>query len=500
MLPYAPIHHLLFARGAGQLGSLVMTSGNLSDEPLAIDNREAVRRLGPLTDAILYHDRPIERAVDDSVLIDCGSTDPLPIRRSRGFVPQTMSVPVAAPAEAAEGLCVGGELKNTLAVVRGRDVVLSQHLGDLTHPLAFDYFKRAADDFRSLFDIRPQWVAGDLHPAYLSSGHGRLLAERWNVPWLGIQHHHAHAAAVMAEHNHPGAVLAVVCDGVGYGTDRTIWGGELLVADLLRFRRLARLRPLRLAGGDAAARDTRRCGLALLHQLTGDIQSHPIAQRMVPDPSQRAIFRGMLRRGVQCVDSSSAGRLFDGVAALLGLCDYNQFEAQAGMRLEAAASRVEPADRSHDGRVRQPQWFKMVTGRQDRDLITIDMSPLVQHLITLQGHGEETSLLAYLFHEQLAAAWEAAVAKAADRTGLTEVALSGGVFCNQLLTELLGERLRRRGLRVLRHRYVPPNDGGLALGQAAIAAARMGNTENETRSELEAAGAASDRIEYRSTA
>ncbi|MGE5608267.1 MAG: carbamoyltransferase HypF [Bacillota bacterium] len=456
MLPYTPIHHLLFRAGRGKFATLVMTSGNSSDDPLAIDNDEAIRRLGSLCDGILLHDRPIERCVDDSVLIDLGDAEPLPIRRARGYVPMSLPGPqvVGTP-----GLCVGGELKNTVAVVRDGRIILSQHLGDLTHALAFDYFKRAIADLCNLFGIQPQWIAHDLHPMYLSTAYAAQLSQQLGIRTIPIQHHHAHAAAVMAEHGVTQPVLAITCDGTGFGTDGTIWGGELLLADLSGFKRLARLRPLMLPGGDAAARDTRRCALALLHQAFGnDFADHPTTGRLLPDPIERQMLCQMMIRGLNCAQTSSAGRVFDGVAALLELCAHNDFEAQAAMTLESAASRATAPEVG--------DLFTLVDG----DPLELNLTPLVCGILERLGQGWPVEMLAALFHEQFARAWDAVTARAVAQTQIHCVAFSGGVFCNQRFTQLLTTRLQRRGLRVLRHRLVPPNDGGLSYGQAAIAA------------------------------
>ncbi len=465
MLPYTPIQHLLLEAAAPDV--LVMTSGNVSDEPLVIDNDDAVRRIGGLSDAILWHDRPIERCVDDSVWVDMGHAEPpLPIRRSRGEVPASIHLPREHwrasrqwHPESGDGLCVGGELKNSVAVMRGGEVILSQHLGDLTHPLAFEGFRKAIRDLMDLMDVRPEWIAHDLHPVYLSTAYARVLAEELRVPLVGVQHHHAHAAAVLAEHGESGPVLAVVCDGVGYGLDGTSWGGELLLADANDFVRLAHLRPLRLPGGDAAARDTRRCGLALLHQAYGDdFDKHPAAHALVPDEGERRMLTTMIRRGTHCTTSTAAGRVFDGVAALLGLCERNRHEAEAAMALESAAWGIDSLadddtalfDLSADGK-------------------QVDLSPLVRRIVAGRAAGAPVVELAALFHDQLARAWAADVRLWAARLGLCAAALSGGVFCNEGLTKRLSAELEREGIRVLRHRLVPPNDGGIALGQALIA-------------------------------
>ncbi len=481
MLPATPVQHQLFRLATPCAPDpLVMTSGNLSDEPLVIGNDEAVERLGSMCDAILWHDRDIVRPVDDSVIIDFGDAVPVPVRRARGFVPRAIALPallssqnVSSSTAVEPGLCVGGELKNTAAVVRGAEVILSQHLGDLTHPLAFEYFRKTVSDLESLFEVEPRWIAHDLHPLYLSTAYAIERAERDGLPLVGVQHHHAHAAAVLAEHGECGPAIAVVCDGVGYGTDGTIWGGEVLLADLVEFRRLARLRPLELPGGDAAAKDTRRCALALLHQAFGDeFAAHPLTERLWADPSERTLLCAMLRRGVNCATSSAAGRYFDGVAALLGLSEHNDFEAQAAMRVESlAAASGETVD--VDGRL--DDLFEL---RDDPDgddgLRRIDLTPWIRGTIdTIAQDGGNRAVLAARFHAILGAALDAVVAEAAEKTGVRTVVLSGGVFLNRVLTESLCRRLTARGLCTLCHREVPPGDGGLALGQAAVAPARL---------------------------
>jgi hydrogenase maturation protein HypF len=461
MLPYTPIHHLLFNSEKG-LPALVMTSGNQSDEPLAIDNREALQRLGGLCDAILWHDRPIQRGVDDSVIIDIGETPPIPIRRARGYAPASIVLPVGCDNP---GLCVGAELKNTIAIVRDGSAILSHHLGDLTHALAFDGFRKAIADFGDLFGVELRWIAHDLHPMYLSTAHARQLAKSLDVALIPVQHHHAHAASVMAEHGLHDTILAVVCDGTGYGSDGTIWGGELFAVDLLSFRRLARLRPIRLPGGDAAARDTTRCALGLLHQAFGDaFVDQEITRGLIPDETIRAVLGRMIRNDFNCATSSGAGRLFDGVAALLGICAENRFEAQAAMALESAASGIAGSEAASRDR------FEV----HHKEVDEIDFSPLVRELVERKMRSECAEATASLFHEQFARAWARVVIAAARQLSLDTVALSGGVFCNAIVTTRLTELLVSNGLRVVRNTIVPPNDGGVALGQAAIAAARLG--------------------------
>lgn len=474
MLPHTPIHHLLFGCESPRLaraGVLVMTSGNQTDEPLVIDNDEAVERLGDMCDAILWHDRPIKRSVDDSVLIDFGGSTPLlPIRRARGYVPTPIMLPRAEGETVRDGLCVGGGLKNTVAVVRDGQAIMSQHMGDLTHALSYKYFQKTVCDLVDLFGIDVKWVAHDLHPMYLCTTYAYELAEKLGVAAIGVQHHHAHSAAVMAEHGISEKVLAVVCDGVGYGSDGTIWGGELLLADLVGFERLARLRPMLLPGGDAAAMDTRRCALSLLHMAFGDdFADHAIVERLVPNDDERLMLTAMIQREINCPLTSSMGRVFDGVAALMDVCRYNEFEAQAGIALEAcASSRVESASRRNVEGLFEIRDDEMIDGLDE-----VDLSPLIRRILELVEGGSDVSEIAKLFHIELASAWCETVRRASERMGVKRVALSGGVFCNQLLTELLTDLLKNEGFEVLRHKYVPPNDGGISLGQAAIAVAKI---------------------------
>lgn len=459
MLAYTPIHHLLFAELDPAVDALVMTSANPSGEPLTIDNSEALERLSGRCDAILWHDRPIRRRVDDSVVLDIGETHPLPLRRARGFVPASIALPIGGEAH---GLCVGGELKNTIALVRDRRAILSQHLGDLSYTPVFEHFRETIDDLLALFDVRPKWIAHDPHPLYLGAMYARQLADRLDVPLIGVQHHHAHAASVMAEHGERGPVLAVVCDGVGYGDDGTSWGGELLLADLTSYKRLAHLRPIELIGGDAAATDTRRCGLALLRQAFGDdFAKHPAVAELIRDDHERQVLTAMLARGVNCSPTTALGRYFDGVAALLGLSTHNSYESQAAMRLESAAFACDKPP------VEGP-LFHLSTGGPG----VIDLSPLIRALVEGKANRQPVESLAALFHDQAAWAWACVVEEAAKRSGIGTVALSGGVFCNERLTHRLADRLSGGGLCVLAHRTVPANDGGLALGQAAVAAAR----------------------------
>ncbi len=378
------------------------------------------------------------------------------------------------------GLCVGAELKATLAVVRGRQVIVSQHLGDLKHALTWERFQETADDLMQLYDIRPDWIAADRHPLYLSTDFARRLAERCDARLYQVQHHHAHAAAVAAEHQCVEPVLALVADGAGYGDRGEAWGGELLLADLCGYRRVGRLQPMPLIGGDQAAKDIRRCGLALLKAAFPCCwRRHEAALRLLPDAEQRQWLTLALERGVRSPGSSSLGRLFDGVASLLGVSQWNQYEAQAAQRLESLAWRYLA---EHDW----PTWPASLGGslsltapsgpsspsETEQALFVWDPAALVRVLLDLRQAGAATHYLACLFHVSLAEALHRLVLQAADAYGIGRVSLSGGVFCNEMLTELLTQRCRRAGLQVLAPREIPPNDGGIAFGQAAVAVVR----------------------------
>lgn len=470
MLPYTPIHHLLF----DTLSDVprVMTSANVSDEPLVIDNAEAVSRVGGMCDVMLWHDRPIERAVDDSVVLDRGAASgPLPVRRARGYVPEPIRLPIATHEP---GLCVGGELKNTIAVVRDGQAILSHHLGDLKHPMALDAFRRSIDDLCDLFDVTPHWIAHDLHPAYLSTAYAQALAERLGVPLIAVQHHHAHAVSLLAEHGRTDPILALTCDGVGYGTDGTSWGGELLLASATGYRRLACLRPLNLPGGDAAARDTRRCALALLAQAYDtDLFSHPAAARLLPENPERRVLAAMVRRGVRCASSSGLGRVFNGIAALLGLCMHNDHEAQAAMMLESVAAPV-PRVVGHAG---SPGFESSSIDTPDGPVTQIDLSPTTRDIMDGVARGTPTAELAALCHDRVARALAITAIDAAHAHGVHAVGLTGGCFLNTRLARHVRDLCAAAGLEVLEHRAVLPGDGGLALGQALVAAATHHRTE-----------------------
>ncbi len=487
MLPYTPLHHLLL-RETGF--PVVATSGNLSDEPICTDEVEAMRRLGHIADVFLVHDRPIARHVDDSVAWIVRGVPRL-LRRARGYAPLPVTLKDAAPTI----LAVGAHLKNTVALSVGRHVFISQHIGDLETPEAMAAFERVIADFLQLYEAQPVAIAHDIHPEYLST--------KWAREYFGfrisdfgltnddspqirnpqstirnlvaVQHHHAHLAACLAENAVDGPALGVTWDGTGYGTDGTIWGGEFLLGDASGFERVAHLRPFRLPGGDAAMKEPRRVALALLWELFGDaaLEMDDLAPIRALRPTERKLLAQMLAKGINAPITTSAGRLFDGIAALIGLHQQVSFEGQAAMALEFAANAREAGAypvtlTTDDGRqtVDGPQIVEVV-GR--RSSVVVDWRPLLEAVLTDLRRGVATGIMAARFHNALV---EAIVA-VAQAAGKRRVALTGGCFQNRLLTERAAERLERAGFEVLLHRLVPPNDGGISLGQVAIAAARL---------------------------
>jgi len=418
MLPYTPLHHLLVGDFGG---TLVMTSGNRSDEPIAYDDEEAHERLGQIADAFLGHDRPIHRRCEDSIV-----RASYPIRRSRGYAPEAVPLPVRA---ARPILAVGAELKSTFCVARDREAFMSPHLGDLDTELAYRAFRTDIDLYLSMLGIAAQTIAHDLHPEYLST----KWAFEQDAELVGVQHHHAHAAACLAEHGETEPALALVFDGTGYGTDGTLWGGELLRCDLSSFERLAHLRPVPLPGGEAAIREPWRMAGSYL-ELAGR-----------PVPFERwTLVRESLH--VNAPLSSGMGRLFDAAAALLGLRETVSYEGQAAIELELLAAQT----------AAEPYAWRFGDGAELIALVHDDLSA-----------GRPRPEIAAAFHETIATA---AAAACAETGGPGTVVLSGGTFQNLRLVDSTRRNLEALGFRVLTHRLVPPNDGGVSYGQAAVAA------------------------------
>ncbi len=478
MLPSSPLHQLV---AAAVDFPLVATSGNRADEPIATDDAEARERLAGYADLFLGHDRPIARHVDDSVAAVVDGAPRL-LRRARGYAP----LPVLLAREVPCVLAVGAHQKCAVALSVGRQVFLSQHLGDMETPEARAAFERVILDFLALYEARPVAIAHDLHPDYPTTRWAEAaaaavggLAERAGagpaeLPRIAVQHHHAHLAAALAEKGHAGPALALAWDGTGYGADGTVWGGEALAGDALAFRRVARLRPFRLPGGEAAVREPRRIAAALLWEFEGEAA----LERDLPalagfGAGERATLRHLLATGLRAPWTSSIGRLFDGVAALAGLPARVSFEGEAAMALEHAA---DPDERSAYPfelvRAREPEG--LAPGQTPAgDLIELDWRPLVGALLADLARGAGTARIAARFHNALA---EATVALAAA-AGLATVVLTGGCFQNRRLAEGAAARLRAKGFEPWLPSAAPVNDGGIALGQIAVAAARLAGTE-----------------------
>jgi hydrogenase maturation protein HypF len=449
MLPYTPLHHLLL-QAVGR--PIVLTSGNVSDEPILFRDGDALARLGGIADAFLVHDRAIHIRTDDSVARVFGGR-PMLIRRSRGYVPEPISVTSVFPRAT---LACGAELKNTFCLARDRHAVVSQHIGDLENAETLRSFTEGIEHFRRLFDIDPQVVAHDLHPEYLSTKYAMELADE-GLSLQGVQHHHAHIASCLADNGigtaleSGGPVIGVAFDGTGYGPDGTIWGGEFLVADLAGFERVGHLAPVPMPGGAAAIRQPWRMAAAYL----GEAGPDDLVRR-----NQEAwpTIVAMARKGINSPLTSSAGRLFDAAAAILGVRDAINYEGQAAVELEQLA---DPTQRG-----------AYPAGIEAGPPFRINGADLLAAVVEDLAAGTPRPVIAARFHHGVAALIEAGCLLARDRHGLGTVALSGGVFQNMLLLHAVVARLEAAGFRVLVHSRVPCNDGGISLGQAVVAGAR----------------------------
>ena len=446
---------------------VVATSGNLSEEPLCTDNAEARQRLAPIADLFLMHNRPIARPVDDSVVRRAAAGSVL-LRRARGFAPAPLPLPAdSLPTEPL--LCVGGHMKNTVAVTVGRNLVMSPHIGDLSNPVSMEAFRRAVGLLGSLYPGKPGRVVCDAHPDYASTH----FAESLGVPVVRVQHHLAHILSCLLEHGGgPERVLGVAWDGTGYGSDGTIRGGEFIVVDRAArtAQRVACLRPFRLPGGEAAVREPRRSALGLLHGLfAGEAaRLHPLARSLGFRDEEAGVLLSLLDRGIQAPVTTSAGRLFDGIAALLGLRLQNSFEGQAAMEVEFAA---DPESQEETGLVMP------IMGQGPGEVLQIDWRPALAAVLEDRSTIRR-GLLAARFHNALARS----VMDMAVRVGIETVVLSGGCFQNVRLLDLANRALKAARFNVLCHRYLPPNDGGLSAGQALGALWNISSVSSEASS------------------
>jgi hydrogenase maturation protein HypF len=452
MLPYSPLHHLLLRDCVA--GALVMTSGNVSDEPIAYRDEDAIERLGAIADLLLVHDRPIETRTDDSVArVVAGPRGPRPlfVRRSRGYVPAGLTLPGSTPRAV---LACGAELKNTFCLARGSRAWVGHHIGDLENYETLLSFTEGIAHFERLFAVAPEVVAHDLHPEYLST---KYALERDGVELIGVQHHHAHLAACLAEHGEDGPAVGAIFDGSGYGTDGTVWGGELLVGDVADFRRAGHLRAVRLPGGERAIREPWRVACAWL--TAAGAMPPGVLRELVPERTWAQVA-GLVRSGVTSPLTTSMGRLFDAVAALCGLRTAVNYEGQAAIELEAAC---DPHERG-----RYPLGFESLDG-----MLVIDPRELLRGVCADVTAGVGPGVIGSRFHAAVASVTVGACTALADANGTELVVLSGGVFLNRRLLEAVAAGLGGRGLRVLTPERLPIGDGGISYGQAAIAARRM---------------------------
>ncbi|MGB7844339.1 MAG: carbamoyltransferase HypF [Candidatus Acidiferrum sp.] len=454
-LPYTPLHHLLFS--SGKFDALVMTSANLSEEPIAIDNAEAVHRLQGLADAYLVHDRDILRRCDDSVVRVAAARTQM-LRRSRGFVP----MPVPLERDSQPILAVGGELKNTICVVRGNEAFLSQHIGDLENLECYGFFGEAVAHLQRILEVRPKIIAYDLHPDYFST---KWALAQAGVQLVGVQHHHAHIASCMAENHLDGKVIGIALDGTGYGTDGAIWGGEVLLADGSSFERAAHFEYIALPGGAAAIHEPWRAAVSYLTKYYGkELRALDLPFLQAIQPRRLQVVQQMIDREIHSPRTSSCGRLFDAVAALAGVRSTVNYEAQAAIELEMAAhdstdEGAYPFDLIPDG----PRW-------------RIGTFSLFEWLLRDIRRGGTVADISRRFHAGLAELFVELAENIREQSKLNRVCLSGGCFQNMLLFHLLFGGLRAKSFEVYFHSEVPAGDGGISLGQALVAAHRLNST------------------------
>jgi len=458
MLCYAPLHYLLFAQ---DIEVLVMTSGNISDEPLICDNDKALERLGDVADAFLMHDRQINRRVDDSI-VHLIEDEPVLLRRARGYVPTPV---VLEQSSGKHILAVGGDLKNTFCLVKQNQLICSEHIGDLEDAEVYHDYVNSIKHLRKLFEVEPEVVVCDLHPGYMSSQYGR---SREGVKIIEVQHHWAHIASVLAEHELAGPVIGLSADGTGYGTDSAIWGCECLIASLDEFERFGHLAYYELAGADRASKEAVRPLLGLLRQSYGeefDLERFGwLLGPIEPDTNKQRIIVEQLEKQVNTVKSSSLGRVFDAVAAMIRLGNYNHFEAQLPMALEAII----------DSGVQQRYDFEL--NEEPDEPLRLDLGSMIKQIVGDVEIKTDGGIISAKFHNTLAAALLEMAKAARERRHLNTVALSGGVFCNRYLTSGLIKLLKENDFSVLLNCDFPSNDGGISVGQAAIAVSRI-NTQ-----------------------
>ena len=448
MLCYAPLHHLLFAEGGIEV--LVMTSANLSDEPLICNNEQAIAELSEIADVFLMHDREIHRQVDDSVVHEVNGQAAF-LRRARGYVPTSI---YRKKSSCKEIFAAGPDLKNTFCFVKGDQYLISEHIGDLEDGRVYRHYVKSVDHLRNLFEVSPEVVVCDLHPGYLSTHFAEQIKD---VELIHVQHHWAHIASTLADANEAGSVIGLVADGTGYGTDGAIWGCECLIASLTEFERFGHLAYYPLAGGDKASKEAIRPLVGLLGPE--DIKKYAdLLSQVEPDMDKIELIASQIQKGLNTVQTSSLGRIFDVVAAIVGVGTKNRFEAELPMALEAEIIKgVEDA--------------YSIELKEVEEVFRLQYKPIIHGVLADVQSGVDKGVIAAKFHNTICEGLLALAVKARERTGLSDAALSGGVFCNRYLANRMIGRLQEQQFRVLWKKSVPANDGGIALGQAAIAAA-----------------------------
>ena len=467
LLPFTPLHHLLMN---DLLIPVITTSGNRSEEPLVIDEQDVLHRLHGIADAFLVHNRPIVRPVDDSV-IQVVNGKCLVRRRARGYVPTPLSVKPDSDDNLKPSpiLAVGGHLKNTVAITTGDQIIVSQHIGDLSTPEASTQFEQTISDMLTLLHLTPQAIACDSHPDYRSTRFAHQLGKQHNIPVIPIQHHHAHIAACQVEHDLQGPVLGVAWDGAGYGLDKTMWGGEFLLCHDAGFKRIAHVKPFRLPGGEVCMREPRRVALALLYEIFGErlVKLNLPTLQSLGQQMTRSLV-ALLDKNVNCPITTSIGRLFDGVSALLGLHQVTSFEGEAAMALEYLA------DREEDQTKLQPYCFPLESQSESQEPWVANWRPLISDIVQDISERKTPSEIALRFHRTLAML----IADVAEHIQCLQISLCGGVFQNALLLKLSEVALTERGFTVYTPQLFGTNDGGLSIGQSVITMHQLAQQHN----------------------
>ncbi|MEO0294847.1 MAG: carbamoyltransferase HypF [candidate division WOR-3 bacterium] len=444
ILPYTPLHHLLMSKIDFPI---ICTSGNLSEEPIAYENEEALIRLKDIADYFLMNTRPIERYIDDSV-VKIINNKPLVIRRARGYAPLPFIIKKNLP----QILALGPYLKNTIAISKFNRIIVSQHIGDLDNEKSFNAFKKVIEDFKKLYEFKPEIIACDAHPEYLSTKYGEELSKNENIPLIKVFHHHAHIASCMIENRIEEEVLGVSWDGTGYGRDGKIWGGEFLICDFKDFKRFASFREFGLLGGDKAIKEPRRSAIGILYEIYGEkifeMDFEPIKSLT---EEEKKIFKSAYEKNLSIFKTTSAGRIFDAVSSLLNLKQKSTFEGQAAMILEWIAE-------NYKGKLKSPYTFEI----KKENYYVIDFVPIFEEIISDIKRKKDKSYIAYKFHLTLVEI----VKKISQLIDKDKILLSGGVFQNKLLTELIFKKIKNK--KIFIHSQIPPNDGGISIGQIKI--------------------------------